>query len=457
MSDEEYQYEYGSDAEYNYGSDGGDAADPENEVAIEIENSFYEADDFRLSDPKKALELFLKVVDLETTHRPNEVTWRFKALQHMVTLYCKMGQMDVMIQSYKNMLQFVSNPNITRNECTDAINSVLDSISSSVGGAVLSEMYEITLQALKVANNERLWFNTNLKLARLYLEGKHFQDAERLISDLKKSCQRPDGTDDVSKGTSLLEVYSLEIQLCTLTLNRMRMRDVYPKTLKLNSAISDPRIMGVIREEGGKMYMAEENWIGAYNEFYEAFIAYQEAGNSRAKDCLKYVVLASILSLSDINPFSAREAKVYAEDREILAMSELRTCLEDVDLPKFERVLKDKRNRILDEPYLMKYIQPLRKRMREQVLLSITRPYSKVTFEFLVDELLIPREEVEALLVEMVLDKRIAGQIDQLNSCLVLERSESASQGISDHSREYMRLADLLVATSDQLYASTYV
>ena len=51
-----------------------------------------------------------------------------------------MGQMDVMIQSYKNMLQFVSNPNITRNECTDAINSVLDSISSSVGGAVLSEV-----------------------------------------------------------------------------------------------------------------------------------------------------------------------------------------------------------------------------------------------------------------------------------------------------------------------------
>ena len=92
-----------------------------------------------------------------------------------------------------------------------------------------------------------------------------------------------------------------------------------------------------------------------------------------------------------------------------------------------------------------------------QVLLSITRPYSKVTFDFLVDELLIPREEVEALLVEMVLDKRIAGQIDQLNSCLVLQRPESAAQGISDHSREYMRLADLLVATSDQLYASTYV
>jgi hypothetical protein len=89
--------------------------------------------------------------------------------------------------------------------------------------------------------------------------------------------------------------------------------------------------------------------------------------------------------------------------------------------------------------------------------LSITRPYSKVSFDFLVDELLIPREEVEALLVEMILDKRIAGQIDQLNSCLVLCRPGSTPPGLSDHSREYMRLADLIVATSDQLHASTYV
>ena len=29
-------------------------------------------------------------------------------------------------------------------------------------------MYEITLEALKSANNERLWFNTNQKLAKIY-------------------------------------------------------------------------------------------------------------------------------------------------------------------------------------------------------------------------------------------------------------------------------------------------
>lgn len=111
------------------------------------------------------------------------------------------------------------------------------------------------------------------------------------------------------------------------------MRDIYPKTLNLNAAVSDPRVMGcvvisavpyycveahqrfvlcarVIREEGGAMYMTNAQWLLAYHEFNEAFRNYQEAGNPRAKSCLKYVVLANMLALSDINPFAAREAKV---------------------------------------------------------------------------------------------------------------------------------------------------
>ena len=56
---------------------------------------------------------------------------------------------------------------------------------------------------------------------------------------------------------------------------------------------------------------------------------YLNIGNSRAKDCLKYVIMASMLvEDNDINPFAAREVKVYENDTEILAMSELRKSLE---------------------------------------------------------------------------------------------------------------------------------
>jgi COP9 signalosome complex subunit 2 len=228
-------------------------------------------------------------------------------------------------------------------------------------------MYKITLEALKKANNERLWFTTNLKLAKVYLDIQNFPELENLLLQLKKSCQLTDGSDDPTKGTYLLEVYCLEIQLCSLTQNSNRMRVIYPRTLNLNAAVSDPRIMGIIREEGGKMYLLEGLWLEAYNELFESFRAYQQAGNIRAKICLKYVVLASMLALSDINPFSAREAKVYADDLEIIAMSDLRNCLEINNLKKFEQIIKDKRNKICDEPLLMTYIGSLRNRMRERV------------------------------------------------------------------------------------------
>ena len=76
----------------------------------------------------------------------------------------------------------------------------------------------------------------------------------------------------------MLEAYCLEIQLCSATGDAARMRKVYPNTLNMNDVVVDPRVMGLIREEGGKMYMAEGQWIDAYNELYEAFRNYQVWG-----------------------------------------------------------------------------------------------------------------------------------------------------------------------------------
>eukprot|EP01038_Epipyxis_sp_PR26KG_P007651 gene7651-10413_t len=427
--DEEYEYDYGSDQEYNYGSDDGNNDNGVNDELIEIENAFYEGDDLRNEDRARAIDMFEKVVRLETD-MGDTVKWRFKALQHLVTIYFASGAYEKMIERYRGMLLYIGS--VTRNECTDSINIILDTLANSTDVKVLSEMYEITLIALKSANNERLWFNTNLKLAKLYLEGTKFSEVDRLISVLKKSCQTSDGKDDPSKGTYLLEVYCLEIQLCSVTHNAAKMRQIYPKTMNLNAAVADPRIMGVIREEGGKMQMSEGNWEEAYNQLYEAFRFYQEAGNPRARDCLKYVVVASMMVENGVNPFAAREAKVFAEDKEIIAMSDLRQCLEENNLSKFEKTINNKQNRIVDEPYLMTYIQPLRRRMREQVLLNLLIPYNKVTLSFLGRELSLNIDEVEALLVDMILDEKINASINQTNGHVIIHNQNVEPNCMND-------------------------
>jgi len=80
MSDEEYDYDYDSEGGdgggYDYGSDGGDAPDAneEEDELVEIENAFYEADYYKTDSPMRAIELFEKVVKLESA-RGSDVKW----------------------------------------------------------------------------------------------------------------------------------------------------------------------------------------------------------------------------------------------------------------------------------------------------------------------------------------------------------------------------------------------
>lgn len=148
MSDsEEYEYEYDSDDAYNSdeqleGSDGEGAAGGSSEksaareTAIELENTFYEAEDLRQrGELAAARELFEKVVTLEQPaleQSPESVRWSFQAYEHIVKICAHRAQWDDMLTGYQRMLAFL--PFVTRNESTDSISSILDVVSAQFGG-----------------------------------------------------------------------------------------------------------------------------------------------------------------------------------------------------------------------------------------------------------------------------------------------------------------------------------
>ena len=112
---------------------------------------------------------------------------------------------------------------------------------------------------------------------------------QKILRELAKSCQEADGSDDPKKGTQLLEVYALEIQWHTAAKNSKKLKALYNKALQIKSAIPHPKIMGVIRECGGKMHMGQREFEKARNDFFEAFKNYDEAGVQRRIQCLKCV------------------------------------------------------------------------------------------------------------------------------------------------------------------------
>ena len=86
-----------------------------------------------------------------------------------------------------------------------------------------------------------------MQLGKLCFDRGDFTRLQRIIKQLHQSCLTEDGLDDMKKGTQLLEVYALEIQMYTEQKNNKKLKALYEQSLHIKSAIPHPLIMGVIR------------------------------------------------------------------------------------------------------------------------------------------------------------------------------------------------------------------
>ncbi|KAG0661988.1 hypothetical protein C6P46_003693 [Rhodotorula mucilaginosa] len=417
MSDEEFMMDEEDEYEFEY-----EGSDNEADV-VDVENDYYTAKSQR-DTPDVALESFQKIVTDEES-RNEQGEFGFKALKQMTKLTFKLGRYDDALRHYKTLLTYTKKA-VTRNVAEKAINRVLDYVSAEEGVGLdrMQEFYEVTMKALEEQKNERLSTKTNLKLAKLWLDRHEYGRLNKVLRELHAQCApSDDGADvDSSKGTTQLEVYALEIQMYGELKNNKKLREIYEKSLRVRSAIPHPRIQGVIRECGGKMYMSEKDWTKAQVDFFEAFKAYDEAGSPQRIQVLKYLVLAHMLTESEIDPFDSQETKPYKSDREIAAMQALVQAYQDRNVHEAEKILRNNRETIMDDPFIRGYIDDVLRSLRTQWILEIIKPYTRLEIAYLARQLGIPDAQVEEIVVALILDEKISGRIDQVTGRLELDR-----------------------------------
>jgi len=409
VEDEDYDLEYSEDSN--------------SEPDVDLENQYYNSKSLKENNPKGALESFQRVLDLENGEKGE---WGFKALKQMIKINFRLQNYEEMMTRYKQLLTYIKSA-VTRNHSEKSINSILDYISTSKQMELLQNFYETTLEALRDAKNERLWFKTMTKLGKLYYDREEFNKLARILKQLRSSCQTDDGEDDLKKGTQLLEVYALEIQMYTAQKNNKKLKALYDQSLHIKSAIPHPLILGVIRECGGKMHLREGEFEKAHTDFFEAFKNYDESGSPRRTTCLKYLVLANMLMKSGINPFDSQEAKPYKNDVEILAMTNLVNAYQNNDIKDFEKILKQNRQTIMEDTFIREHIEDLLRNIRTQVLIKLIKPYTRINITFISGELNIDPADVESLLVSCILDNTVRGRIDQVTGVLELDRGGEGS------------------------------
>ncbi|KAI9819179.1 MAG: hypothetical protein M1827_007335 [Pycnora praestabilis] len=403
---EEYDFEYEDDDEEESGD-------------VDIENKYYNAKQMKVDNPREAIGEFLGIPALEE----EKGDWGFKGLKQAIKLEFKLRQYVKAVEHYRELLSYVKSA-VTRNYSEKSINNMLDYIEkgSEDEGAYqcMEKFYSQTLDSFQSTNNERLWLKTNIKLARLWLDRKDYGQLTRKVRELHRACQKEDGTDDPSKGTYSLEVYALEIQMYAETRNNKRLKALYQRALKVRSAVPHPKIMGIIRECGGKMHMSEENWKEAQSDFGESFRNYDEAGSLQRIQVLKYLVLTTMLMKSDINPFDSPETKPYKNDPRIAAMTDLVDAYQRDDIHKYESILQKNKD-VLADPFIAENIDEVTRNMRTKAVLKLIAPYTRFTLAFIAKQLKISAPEVQDIVGFLIVDKKLKAKINQENGTVEVE------------------------------------
>ncbi|CAF1497132.1 unnamed protein product [Adineta ricciae] len=394
-------------------------AEPDND----LENQFYFSEALMEDDPDAALDSFKNVLTLEEKDG-TKGDWGFKSLEYIVKIYLKKENHKEMLKFYQKLLTYIKSV-VTRNESEKTINSIIDQISTTGKMDLIEEVITMTLNALQEAKNHRLAFKVHLKLGKLYEEQRNDVKLQKVIKDLYASCDLPEGVDNQHRGTQLLEIYALEIQMHTAQKNNKKLKQLYEASLKIKSAIPHPLIMGIIRECGGKMHLREQEYEKAHTDFFEAFKNYDEPGSPRRITCLKYLVLANMLMRSTINPFDSQETKPYKDNREIQAMTSLVSAYQNNNIKEVELILHKNRQSIMDDQFVREHIEILLRTLRTKVLVRLIKPYTKIHMKFIAHELNIEISEVENLLISCILDQTIQGKIDQVKEVLELDQQQN--------------------------------
>lgn len=361
---------------------------------------------------------------------PEKGDWGFKALKQAIKTELKLCHYDKVIEHYTQFLTYV-NSVVTRNTSEKSINSVLDNVEKNADDPMavecMEKVYSLTLDCLQSTKNERLWLKTNIKLAKLLLMQKKHTILAKKLRELHKSCQRPDGTDDPGKGTYSLEIYALEIQMYAEIKNNKQLKALYHRALQVRSAVPHPKIMGIIRECGGKMHMSEENWKDAQTDFFESFRNYDEAGSLQRIQVLKYLLLTTMLAKSEINPFDSQETKPYKNDSRITAMTELVEAYQRDDVHTYEKVLRNNRD-LLADPFIAENIDEVTRNMRTKGVRKLIAPYTRLRLSWIAKQLNISQTEVADILGFLIVAGMVKGLVNEKEGTLEIESDSDAQR-----------------------------
>merc|ERR1719361_1407849 len=275
--------------------------------------------------------------------------------------------------------------------------------------SLAEQYYVLTIESLR--NDDKLRFDFSMELARSYLEVRAWGKLQPLIDKMHSAC-KANGTDDPKKADQLIQIYAVRIEQMFATGDMSQLEKIYHLTNKLSANVSEYRSAPILAEFRGKYFSEQRDWGKAYGEFFEAIK--KNSDQSRAKLCVKYLVLVTMLGEENADPFASREVKIYETDKTVAPMVSLYKYFLENQIYKLDTLFKKEEQSLCSDSFISKLLPQIAVKLRKKTLVAILRPYQRVKLNWLAGQLYYDSARTEQLLIGMILDGTILARINQV-------------------------------------------
>lgn len=368
------------------------------------ENKYYYAKSLKEESAERASEQLKALI--ESANENEDTEWIFKS-------YKQLAKISFQHQNYAEVLDCIGRlvlllPKINGNYAEESINKLLIRYSASSDQTFVSRMYEVIISQLQDSwvsgvSGRRLWLKININRLNNLLENGSMDECPALISAINSKLET---VSELTQNSYVLDVVAAEIEYISKThMDLSKLSVLYQKSTEVTSAITHPRVMGIIRECGATLHFYRKNYEKARVEFYECFKHYDEAGSLSKKKILKYLSLCSLLTESEVNPFESQETQTYSQLAEYENLISLVESYENQDLDAFLSVIDTmQRNKdvLVEDDIFVQASKQILHNLKVKLLLNLLKAYRTIRFDFVIKKLrLADDDELEQLTLRM--------------------------------------------------------
>lgn len=372
----------------------------------------------------KSEPLLLGVIKGDPTPGPDEDVSRIKevAILDLARLLVETGRPAEVKPLLKSLRPFFAT--IPKAKTAKIVRGLLDSVAdaktASSNETACDLQLELCLETIQWCKDEKRTFlrqRVEGRLAAIHLSTKKFSEALTVINSLLREVKRLDDK------AHLLEIQLVESRIHHALRNLPKARAALTSARTTANSIYVPlTLQAEIDMQAGIIAAEEKDYKTAYSYFYEGFEGFMSLEDARAVSNLKYMLLCKIMTgnAEDVPSIVNGQVALKYGGRDVDAMKDVAAAHSQRSLEKFEKTLAQYKAELSGDPIVHAHLNVLYDTLKEQNLLRLIEPFSKVEIEHVAKLINLPQDDVEEKLSQMILDKKLNGILDQGAGCLIV-------------------------------------